>query len=108
MPWCRRMNGRSFLFVLASARVDGNSERLARAAASRLPADVPARWVRLDEVGLPPFRDLRHAGGFPEPEGDARSLALATAAATDLVMVTPVYWYALPASAKLYLDHWLT
>ena len=30
----------------------------------------------------------------------------ATLAATDLVLVAPVYWYSMPAAAKLYLDHW--
>ena len=30
----------------------------------------------------------------------------ATLAATDLVFVAPVYWYSLPAAAKLYLDYW--
>ncbi len=30
----------------------------------------------------------------------------ATLAATDIVFVVPVYWYGLPAWAKLYLDHW--
>jgi multimeric flavodoxin WrbA len=30
----------------------------------------------------------------------------ATLTATDLVFVAPVYWYGLPADAKLYLDHW--
>lgn len=27
-------------------------------------------------------------------------------AASDIVFVAPVYWYALPAPAKLLLDHW--
>ncbi len=30
----------------------------------------------------------------------------ATLDATDLVFAAPVYWYSVPASAKLYLDHW--
>jgi putative NADPH-quinone reductase len=26
--------------------------------------------------------------------------------ATDLVLVSPVYWYSVPAPLKLYIDHW--
>ncbi|MGW2866675.1 NAD(P)H-dependent oxidoreductase [Kitasatospora sp. NPDC001119] len=100
---------RRFLFLDASARPDGNSARLARLAAeSSLPAGAEQRWLRLDEHPLPPFRDLRHTGDgtYPEPAGHERTLLDATLAATDLVFVAPLYWYALPTSAKLYLDYW--
>ncbi|MGW7447795.1 flavodoxin family protein [Kitasatospora sp. NPDC054795] len=100
---------RRFLFLDASARADGNSARLARlAAGSSLPAGAEQRWLRLDEHPLPPFRDLRHTGdgSYPEPAGHERTLLDATLAATDLVFVAPLYWYSLPTSAKLYLDHW--
>ena len=40
------------------------------------------------------------------PDGDMKVLLDATLAATDIVLVAPVYWYSLPATAKLYLDHW--
>ncbi|MFE4976488.1 NAD(P)H-dependent oxidoreductase [Kitasatospora sp. NPDC056651] len=100
---------RRFLFLDASARPDGNSVRLARLAAeSSLPAGAEQQWLRLDDHPLPPFRDLRHIGdgSYPEPTGHERTLLDATLAATDLVFVAPLYWYSLPTSAKLYLDHW--
>lgn len=101
------MDPRSFLFLLCSTRVEGNSEQLARVAAAALPPQAEQRWLRLDELALPPFRDLRHpTSRYASPTGAERELAEATLAATDLVFVTPVYWYSLPASAKLYLDHW--
>ncbi len=40
------------------------------------------------------------------PEGDTRTLLDATLAATDVVFVTPLYWYSFPNRLKLYLDHW--
>jgi multimeric flavodoxin WrbA len=96
---------RRFLFLIASTRADGNSEALARAAAAGL--DAEQRWIRLAEHELEPFRDVRHSdGSFGPPEGVAATLAEATLWATDLVIVTPVYWYSLPAAAKLYFDHW--
>ncbi|MFJ9606414.1 flavodoxin family protein [Kitasatospora sp. NPDC101176] len=100
---------RSFLFLDASAREDGNSGRLARLAAeASLPAGAEQRWLRLSEHPLPPFQDLRHTGDgrYPEPVGHELTLLEATLAATDLVFVAPLYWYSLPSSAKLYLDHW--
>jgi multimeric flavodoxin WrbA len=99
-------NPRRFLVLLASTRRDGNSEQLARRAAGHLPAGATATWLRLDEHPLPPFVDTRHSTGYGDPDGTARLLAEATLEATDLVIVSPVYWYSLPAAAKLYFDHW--
>jgi multimeric flavodoxin WrbA len=102
---------RRFLFLLSSARADGNAEQLARLAAQSLSAADAQEWIRLAEVELPAFADLRHASATawaPVIEGRPRQLLEATLAATDIVFVAPVYWYSLPASAKLYLDHWTT
>ena len=97
-----------FLFLLASGRRDGNAETLARHAAKSLPSATKQTWLRLLELPLPPFEDRRHTGDgtYPQPSGNERVLFDATLAATDLVFVTPLYWYSLPASAKLYLDWW--
>jgi multimeric flavodoxin WrbA len=100
---------RRFLFLTASARRNGNAERLARRAAEKLPHHHEQEWLHLADFPLPPFLDQRHATAAPwepELEGNARRLLRSTLAATDLVFVAPVYWYSLPAAAKLYLDHW--
>lgn len=100
---------RKILFLTSSARREGNAEILARHAALSLPADVEQRWLHHLDLPLSPFKDIRHepgGGTYPMPSGAARQLLDETLAATDLVFVSPVYWYALPAAAKLYLDHW--
>jgi multimeric flavodoxin WrbA len=99
---------REFLFLISSARVGGNGEQLARLAAASLAQEVRQRWVRLSELSLPAFEDHRHEGSgvYDHPEGAGRILLEATLAATDLVFIVPLYWYSVPASAKLYLDHW--
>jgi NAD(P)H-dependent FMN reductase len=99
---------RSLLFLLTSARAEGNSEQLARRAAEALPPNTRTDWLRLDEHMREPFQDLRHTPqGFPALSPEMRALSERTVAADELVFVTPVYWYSLPASGKLYLDHWM-
>jgi len=99
---------RSALFLLSSSRADGNSELLAREAAKQLPESVGQRWINLNECPLGAFHDVRHAGErtYEMPEGNARMLVDATLWADYLIFVAPVYWYSMPAPAKLYLDHW--
>jgi len=99
---------RSFLFLLASGRDGGNTETLAREAAAHLPEHTAQRWLRLADHPLPAFEDIRHAGEGPhQPSTDNERLLLdATLAATDIVIASPVYWYSVSSSAKLYLDYW--
>ncbi|KZB82607.1 flavodoxin family protein [Amycolatopsis regifaucium] len=98
---------RSFLFLLGSARAGGNTEMLARRAAKELPRSVKQRWIRTSELPLAPFVDRKHDGDdFVPPAGNERALFDATMAATDLVIASPVYWYSVSASVKLYFDHW--
>ncbi|MEU6419507.1 flavodoxin family protein [Streptomyces spiralis] len=97
---------RSFLFLLAGARSDGNTEQLARAAAEQLPSATEQRWLDLTQLRLPDFVDARHADApWPEQENE-ELLRQATLAATDVVIVSPLYWYSLSSYAKRYLDYW--
>lgn len=103
----RSADPRQFTFVLASARRDGNTELLTRKAAEELPPEYGQRWLRLMDLPLAPFEDIRHSVGvYPQPEGNERILFDATLGATDLVLAVPLYWYSVPASAKQYLDYW--
>ncbi|MFG2607314.1 flavodoxin family protein [Streptomyces sp. NPDC048514] len=99
---------RRFLFVLGSARAEGNTESLARRAAEQLPGDVGQHWVRLAEDPLPDFVDLRHDSDHVRPpeSTSAGRLLEATLAATDIVIASPLYWYSVSALTKNYLDHW--
>jgi multimeric flavodoxin WrbA len=99
---------RRFLFVLGSARAEGNTEFLARTAAEQLPGDVEQRWIRLAEHRLPDFVDLRHDSDHVRPPSDTPTGLLldATLAATDIVIASPLYWYSVSGLTKTYLDHW--
>ncbi len=104
------MEPRRLLFLVASTREPGhvgNTEWLARRAAERLPADAAQTWTHLAGLTLPPFVDQRHTvGTYDAPVGDAAALLAATLACTELVFVSPVYWYSIPSPLKVYLDHW--
>jgi multimeric flavodoxin WrbA len=99
---------REFFFLLGSARHDGNTEQLARYAARSLPADVKQNWIHLLDHDLPLFEDIRHhdTRKYSLTSESERVLLDATLAATDIVIGSPVYWYSVSASIKLYLDHW--
>ena len=100
--------GRQFLFILGSARHDGNTELLARSAASTLPESATQRWIHLLDHQLPLFEDIRHHETRKYSVGSESEKVLleATLAATDIVIASPVYWYSISAATKLYLDHW--
>ncbi|GAA2773019.1 NAD(P)H-dependent oxidoreductase [Streptomyces rameus] len=102
------MSHRRFLFVLGSARAEGNTELLARRAAEQLPVGTEQRWIRLAEQPLPEFTDLRHDSDHVRPASGTVTGRLldATLAATDIVIASPVYWYSVSALTKTYLDHW--
>jgi multimeric flavodoxin WrbA len=99
---------RRFLFILGSARHDGNTENLARYAARSLPELVEQKWIHLLDHALPLFEDIRHhdTRKYAIASEDEKTVLDATLAATDIVIASPVYWYSVSASTKLYLDHW--
>ncbi len=99
---------REFLFILGSARYDGNTEHLARHAARSLPTSINPNWIHLLDHNLPLFEDIRHheTRKYSVTSESERTLLDATLAATDIVIASPVYWYSISAATKLYLDHW--
>lgn len=99
---------RSFLFILGSARPNGNTELLARLAAKSIPEKDEQVWLSLLERPLPMFEDIRHheTRRYSVANETEQIFLDATLAATDIVIASPVYWYSLSAGSKLYLDHW--
>jgi hypothetical protein len=99
---------REFVFILGSARHDGNTEHLARYAARSLPSSAKQTWIHLLDHGLPLFEDIRHHESRKYSIGSESEKILlnATLSATDIVIASPVYWYSISAATKLYLDHW--
>ena len=101
-------NSREFLFLIGSARTGGNTEALARRAADVLPGSIKQNWLSLIEHPLPLFEDIRHEDGleYRINSEHERIVLEATLSATDIVIASPLYWYSVSTSVKLYLDHW--
>ncbi|MCK2242109.1 MULTISPECIES: flavodoxin family protein [unclassified Crossiella] len=100
---------RSFLFLLGSSRLGGNTETLARNAAENLPTNVEQQWFNLATMPLTDYADRRHVPGnrlHAAPQGTEKLLLDATVAATDIVIASPTYWYTVSSSTKRYLDYW--
>ena len=103
-----RETERRVLFILGSARRGGNTELLAQIASEKLPSQISKQWLRLQELTLPPFADIRHdaAAEIHQVSANEQILLDATLTATDLVIASPLYWYSVSADTKLYLDYW--
>ncbi|MBC8153796.1 MAG: NAD(P)H-dependent oxidoreductase [Bacteroidetes bacterium] len=99
---------RRFLFILGSSRRDGNTELLTKIASEHLIANTEKQWLRLQDLILPPFEDIRHnpTAQTHVPSPNEKILLDGTLWATDLVIASPLYWYSVSASTKLYLDYW--
>lgn len=99
---------REFLFILGSSRRNGNTELLANIAGQKLSPSTEKRWLRLLELPLPQFEDVRHdeAKAVHVPSENEQILLDATLSATDLVIASPLYWYSVSANTKIYLDYW--
>lgn len=82
--------------VLGTSRRDGNTARAARIA---FPDDA---ITDLNDYAIAPY-DYEHR----YPEGDAYfGLAEQMTRSDDVVLATPVYWYAMSAQLKLFIDRW--
>lgn len=99
---------RRFLFLNSGSREAGNTEQLAKIAAASLAPDAGQEWQNLDLADLAAFYDRRHQGDgvYPAPEARLAELLASTLAASDIVLVTPLYWYNMSSAAKLYFEHW--
>lgn len=102
------MSTRHFVFIEGSSRTDGNTAALARRAQQNLPAGATSEWINLADFPLPDFQDSRSPEDPPPifPDGNEGALLAATLRATDLVIVSPLYWYSVSAPIKRYLDFW--
>ncbi len=85
----------SVVAILGSARNDGNAAQLFEAVL----ADCPATRINLSELAI---RDYEY--GRPPDDDDFLKIAHAIAEADSILLVTPVYWYAMSGVLKRFMD----
>ena len=83
--------------VLGSARNDGNAAAAARHVCLRV--GMASDLIDLSECKIGPFDYSRH-----DDRDDFRSVIARLLDATDIVFVTPIYWYAMSGMMKTFFD----
>ncbi|MCA0969270.1 flavodoxin family protein [Halobacillus litoralis] len=84
-------------------RNDGNTEMLAK----RLVEGTDATWFDLKNYTIDAIVDERHdEDGFHSVNDDYDSLMKEVMAHDVLIFATPIYWYSMTASMKLFIDRW--
>ena len=86
----------STLGIVGTSRRDGNTAMLADAVFRRLPS---SRLANLADYSVAPY-DYDHRHGAD----DFIPLARVMAEAKSIVLATPVYWYAMSAQMKAFMD----
>jgi putative NADPH-quinone reductase len=86
----------ALLVLLGSSRGEGNTARALNVAFGE------GEWLDLANYPVAPY-DYEHRY---ERNDAFFSLAEKMARASDIVLATPVYWYAMSAQMKIFLDRW--
>lgn len=82
--------------MLGTSRGDGNT---AKALAEAFPSET---WIDLAEQQIAPY-DYLHRHDHTD---DFLTIAQQMTNAADIVLATPVYWYAMSGQMKLFIDRW--
>lgn len=96
------------LFILGSPRKNGNSETMAQAVASGLLSqdDNTVEYIRLNKLKISPCQACGgcNTSGNCIIKDDMSELYLKTDEADRLFLVSPIYFYALTAQIKAFMD----
>lgn len=89
--------------IQGSARSGGNTEQLT----AMLLDGIDVSNVLLREKRLEPLVDARHdARGFPPIQDDSMKIVKEMLEHDTIVFATPLYWYGMSGTMKLFIDRW--
>ncbi|KGR74942.1 flavodoxin family protein [Ureibacillus sinduriensis] len=93
----------SIAVIYGSTRENGNTEWLTEEAVS----GVPVEKFYLREYNILPIKDERHTNaGFQEVLDDYNHLIGRILMHDVFIFATPVYWYSMSGTMKLFIDRW--
>ncbi|MFP3919386.1 flavodoxin family protein [Lysinibacillus telephonicus] len=93
----------SIAVIYGSTRENGNTEWLT----DQVIHGIPVEKVYLNEFEILPIKDERHSeAGFQEVFDDYNTVLDKVLKHDILVFATPVYWYSMSGTMKLFIDRW--
>ncbi|QNH40374.1 flavodoxin family protein [Bacillus sp. PAMC26543] len=89
--------------INGGTRLGGNTDILAEKAVQGFGTE----HIHLRKYQIQPIEDLRHAqGGFRPVQDDYDSIIERVLVCEILVFATPIYWFGMSGTLKLFIDRW--
>ena len=93
----------SIAVIYGSTRENGNTEWLTDQVINGLSVEK----IYLNEYSILPIKDERHTvAGFQEVADDYNSIIAKVLKHDILIFSTPIYWYSMSGTMKLFIDRW--
>ena len=93
----------SIVVLYGSTRENSNTEWLTDRVINKLPVEK----IFLKDYKILPIKDERHSElGFQEVEDDYNDLIEKVLQHDIIVFATPIYWYSMSGTMKLFIDRW--
>ncbi|WP_085994231.1 flavodoxin family protein [Oceanobacillus senegalensis] len=89
--------------IYGGTRANGNTEILTE----KVIHDMPVERIYLSEFEVKPIADQRHVlGGFQDVNDDYNSIIDLILPYDILIFSTPIYWFSMSGTMKLFIDRW--
>ncbi|MGN8646759.1 flavodoxin family protein [Gracilibacillus sp. HCP3S3_G5_1] len=89
--------------IYGGSRTNGNTEVLTE----RVIEHLPVERIYLKDYEIKPIEDQRHRqGGFKDVNDDYNDIISRILTYDILLFTTPIYWYSMSATMKLFIDRW--
>ncbi|MDA7027530.1 flavodoxin family protein [Bacillus sp. CLL-7-23] len=93
----------SIAVINGGTRTNGNTELLTK----KVIQGQDAETIHLKEYHIQPIEDLRHTEtGFPSIADDYDSIIERILPHDTLIFATPIYWYGMSGTLKIFIDRW--
>ncbi|RUL50891.1 flavodoxin family protein [Lysinibacillus antri] len=93
----------SIAVIFGSTRENGNTEMLTE----QVIKGIPVEKIYLREYNILPIKDERHSEhGFQDVDDDYNKLIAQVMKHDILIFSTPIYWYSMSGTMKLFIDRW--
>lgn len=93
----------SIVVLYGSTREDSNTEWLTE----KVISGIPVEKIYLKDYKILPIKDERHSvNGFQDVDDDYNTLIDRVLKHDIILFATPIYWYSMSGTMKLFIDRW--